>query len=165
MPLFLTQRTVNLGGAIVCAALIAYALYAQHILLLEPCPLCIFQRVAVMWVGAVFLIAALHHPAKSGARVYGVLLALGALVGIAIAARQIWIQAQPAGSVPVCGASLDYMMDIFPLREVISKVLAGSGECAKVDIVFGLPIPWWVVIGLAVLGVGGLINNWRVTRR
>lgn len=161
MVFFLSRRTLNFFGALVCASLIGYALYAEHVLLMEPCPLCIFQRMAVMAVGAAFLIAALHHPGKLGARVYGALIAAFALTGIAIAARQIWIQAQPPGSVPACGASLDYMMDILPLREVIAKVFAGSGECAKVDITFGLPIPWWVVIGLVTLGSIGIVANWR----
>ena len=154
------RRYGNLLGFVVCAALMGYALYAQHVLHLEPCPLCIFQRVAVIVLGAVFLLAALHHPGRRGAAVYGALLGLVALGGVLLAARHVWIQAQPPGSVAACGASLDYMLDILPITTVIAKVLAGSGECADVNWQFlGLSMPWWVLLALLVLGAWGLWLN------
>ncbi len=81
-----------------------------------------------------FLVAFIHNPENFGARVYGVLIDIAALAGILVAARHIWIIAQPPGAVAECGASLDYMMDVLPLHEVLGKVLSGSGECAKVDL-------------------------------
>jgi disulfide bond formation protein DsbB len=157
-------RTGNFLGAGACAALLAYALYAQYQLHLEPCPLCIFQRVAVLAVGIVFLLAALHNPGRIGARVYGVLIFLAALSGVGVAARHIWVQAQPPGTVAACGAGLDYMMEIMPLFDVIKKVLTGSGECGKIDWTFlGLSMPWWVLISLAALMVWGVLVNWRAS--
>jgi disulfide bond formation protein DsbB len=164
-PAWLTRRTGNLVGLSACAALISYALYAQYGLRLEPCPLCILQRVAVLVTGAIFLVAFLHDPGDHGARVYGTLIDVAALAGILVAARQIWIIAQPPGSVAECGASLDYMMDVLPLHEVLAKVLSGSGECAKVDWTFlGLTMPAWVLISLVVVGFWGLLVNWFVPR-
>ena len=161
MPAWLTRRTGNLIGFAVSAALIGYALYAQYVQGLEPCPLCILQRVAVMAAGVLFLLAALHDPAERGARAYGVLIDLVALGGIFVAARHMWIMAQPPGSVAECGASLDYMMDVLPLHEVLAKVLSGSGECAKLDWEFaGLTMPTWVLIALVGLGTWGLAVNW-----
>jgi disulfide bond formation protein DsbB len=161
VPAWLSRRTGNLLGFAACAALIGYALFVQYVQGLEPCPLCILQRVAVMVVGALFLIAALHNPAERGARVYGVLIDLAALAGIVVAARHMWIMAQPPGSVAECGASLDYMMDVLPLHEVLAKVLAGSGECAKLDWQFaGLNMPTWVLMTLVALGTWGLAVNW-----
>ncbi len=161
----LTRRTGNLIGLAACMALMSYALYAQYGLNLEPCPLCILQRVAVMVTGAIFLLAFLHDPGDRGARVYGTLIDLAALSGILVAARQIWIIAQPPGSVAECGASLDYMMDVLPLHEVLGKVLSGSGECAKVDWTFlGLNMPTWVLMALVVVGLWGLLVNWVVPR-
>jgi disulfide bond formation protein DsbB len=157
-----TGRLGNFIGATACAALLAYAYYAQFVLHLEPCPLCIFQRVAVLAVGVVFLIAALHNPGRIGARVYAVLLSLTALAGIGVAARHIWIQAQPPGTVAACGAGLDYMLEIMPLVDVVKKVLTGSGECGKIDWTFlGLSMPWWVLIALAALAVWGVVVNGR----
>ena len=161
MPAWLSRRTGNLLGFSACAALIGYALFVQYVQGLEPCPLCILQRVAVMVVGALFLIAALHDPAERGARIYGVLIDLAALAGIVVAARHMWIMAQPPGSVAECGASLDYMMDVLPLHEVLMKVLSGSGECAKLDWQFaGLNMPTWVLMTLVALGTWGLAVNW-----
>jgi len=161
MPAWLTRRTGNLLGLFTCIGLISYALFAQYGLHLEPCPLCILQRVAVITAGVLFLLAYLHNPGDRGARVYGVLIDLVALAGIAVAARQIWIIAQPPGSVAECGASLDYMMAVLPLHEVLAKVLSGSGECAKVDWTFlGLNMPTWVLMALVAVGTWGLAVNW-----
>ena len=166
MPAWLTRRTGNLLGFLASAGLIGYALYVQYGLGLEPCPLCILQRVAVMVAGALFLVAALHDPAERGARVYGALIDLAALAGILVAARHMWIMAQPPGSVAECGASLDYMMDVLPLHEVLAKVLTGSGECAKVDWMFlGLNMPTWVLIALGGVGTWGVVVNWFGRRR
>jgi protein dithiol:quinone oxidoreductase len=152
-----SRRIANAIGFIACALLIAYALYAEHVLGLAPCPLCIFQRVAVIIVGGLFLLAALHNPSGLGARIYGVLIGLTALGGVLIAARHIWIQAQPPGTVAACGADLDYLLDIMPVTEVMTKVLTGSGECGKVDwTLLGLSMPWWVLIALVVVGAWGI---------
>jgi disulfide bond formation protein DsbB len=153
-------RLANGIGFVVCAALIAYALYAEHVLGLAPCPLCIFQRIAVIAVGIIFLIAAIHNPRSMGRYVYAALIVLAALIGIAIAARHIWIQAQPPGTVAACGADLNYMLEILPLKDVISKVLTGSGECGEVNWRWlGLSMPWWVAFALGGLGLWGLWAN------
>ncbi len=145
--IFTQRRTGNLVGFLACTGLMAYALYAQHMLGLDPCPLCIFQRVAVIAVGVFFLLAALHHPGRIGAAVYGVLISLVALGGILVASRHVWIQAQPPGTVAACGATLDYMMQYMPVTKVISLVLSGSGECAEINWrLLGLSMPWWVLI-------------------
>lgn len=157
-----TRRFGNGLGLLVCAALMGYALYAQHVLGLEPCPLCMFQRVAVIAVGVLFLIATLHNPGRAGARAYAVLLSLASLAGILISARHIWIQAQPPGTVAACGAGLDYLMEIMPITQVITKVLTGSGECGKVDwTLLGLSMPWWVLFALAALALWGALVNLR----
>jgi disulfide bond formation protein DsbB len=158
------RRVGNLLGFLACVALMAYALYAQHVLGMEPCPLCVFQRVAVVAVGVLFLMAALHDPGQRGARVYTALLLIAVIAGVAISSRHVWIQAQPPGSVAACGASLDYLMDIMPVTEVITKVLTGSGECGKVDwTLLGLSMPWWVLFSLAALGVWATLVNLRKT--
>ena len=90
------------------------------------------------------------------------LIGLCVLAGIAVAARHLYILNAPAGSVAECGASLDYMMDVLPLHEVLAKVLGGSGECAKVTWRFlGLSMPFWVLVNLVGLAVLGLLANLR----
>jgi disulfide bond formation protein DsbB len=140
----------------------AYALYAEHVLGLEPCPLCIFQRVAVIALGAAFLLAAIHNPRRTGARVYGALQLIIAVLGLLIVARHVWIQAQPPGTVAACGAGLDYLLDIMPITDVITKVLTGSGECGTIDwTLLGLSMPWWVGISLVVLAAWAALTNFR----
>lgn len=139
-------RIANAVAFICCAGLMAYALYAEHVLGLEPCPLCIFQRVALIASGMLFLLAALHNPGVIGRRIYGSLQIAALIAGIAIACRHIWVQAQPPGTVAACGAGLDYLLNVLPLWDVITKVLTGSGECAKIEWRFlGLSMPWWVL--------------------
>jgi disulfide bond formation protein DsbB len=158
----MTARQGNLLGFAACAGLLAYAYYAQMVLHLEPCPLCIFQRVGVFALGLLFLIAAAHDPVSWGRRAYAALLTLAALATIGVALRHLYIQHLPEGSVPACGASLDFMLKVFSLSEVLVKVLSGSGECAKVTWSFlGLAMPAWVLIAAAVLGAYGLWINLR----
>jgi disulfide bond formation protein DsbB len=158
----ISRRSGNALGFLACAGLMGYALYAQQVLGLAPCPLCIFQRIATIATGVLFLIAALHNPRGNGARVYGALIGLAALGGMLISARHIWIQAQPPGTVAACGADLNYLLDIMPVTEVVTKVLTGSGECGKIDWTFlGLSMPWWVAISLAVLGAWAVVVNYK----
>jgi protein dithiol:quinone oxidoreductase len=160
--LLVSRRTINFAGFIVCAALLAYALYAQHHLGLDPCPLCIFQRIGVVLVGLAFLIAALHHPYGAGRYGYGAAIGVFALATVAVAGRQLYIQHLPPGSIPSCGAPLALMLRFAPLTEVIRKVLAGSGECGEVDWRFlGLAMPAWVLIWSLLLGGAGVLSNFR----
>jgi disulfide bond formation protein DsbB len=116
----------------------------------------------VLFTGLLFLGAALHRAGRAGAIAWGSLIAVVAAIGAAIAARHVWITAQPPGTVAECGASLDYMLDVLPLREVLAKVLTGSGECGKVDWRFlGLSMPAWVLAWLLALGAWGLFVNLR----
>jgi disulfide bond formation protein DsbB len=158
----MTARRGNLLGFLACACLLAYAYYAQYVMHLEPCPLCIFQRIGIFGLGVMFLIATLHEPAAFGRRVYAGLLSLAALATIGIASRHLYIQSLPPDAVPACGASLDFMLKVFSLSEVLVKVLTGSGECAKVTWEFlGLAMPAWVLISAMVLGAWGLWVNLR----
>jgi disulfide bond formation protein DsbB len=155
-------RIMNLAGFAACAALMAYALYAEHRLLLPPCPLCVFQRVAVIALGIVFLLAALTRAGRSLRIAHAGLIGLIAVVGAGIAGRHVWLQSLPPEKVPACGPGLDYIIDSFPFREAMRLVFTGSGECAVADWHFlGLSMPAWVLISVAVLGVSGVWNNLR----
>jgi disulfide bond formation protein DsbB len=159
------SRRLNLLGVLVSLGLLLYAWYAQSVLGLEPCPLCIFQRIGIALIGLLFLLAAVHDPRRWGSRVYGVLLLLAALATIGVAARHVWIQSQPPGTVASCGASLAYMYEIFPVGTVIRKVLTGSGECARVTWRFlGLTMPAWVLIASVCLGALAAIANFPSRR-
>jgi disulfide bond formation protein DsbB len=158
----MSARQGNLLGFAACAGLLGYAYFAQFVLHLEPCPLCIFQRVGVFAIGVMFLIAAMHDPVGWTRRVYASLILLAGLATAGVAGRHLYIQSLPEGSIPSCGASLDFMLKIFSLSQVLVKVLTGSGECARVTWVFlGIAMPGWVLIAALALGAYGLWNNLR----
>lgn len=155
-----SPRALNLVGFACCAALLAYALYVQGVLRIEPCPLCIFQRVGIATVGVVFLLAGLHAPRGWGAKVYAVLVTIAALGTAAIAARHVWIQHLPEDQLPSCGAGLSFLLEEFPVTDVIRKVLTGSGECHAVNWTFlSLAMPTWVLIVALALGAFGIYAN------
>ncbi len=137
----------RIGAAIaaaVCALLLGYGYYLQYVGGLEPCPLCLVQRAFYYLAGGVFALAALHGPSGIGRVLYGGFAALFAAGGVGTAGRQVWLQHLPADKVPACGPDLFFMLDNFPLRQTISKLFAGSGECAVVDWTFlGLSIAEW----------------------
>ncbi len=149
-PLHWSFRSLMLFGALSCAAMIAYAYYLQTAKGLEPCPLCIFQRIGFICVGLIMLVAALHSPVgRTGRRIYGVLAGLACIGGGAVAARHIWLRHLPPDQVPACGPGLDFMLEAFPLGKTLKTVFTGSGECAQPDgwMMFGLDMPSWALIG------------------
>ena len=160
------RRLLNVAGFAVCAALLAYALYSQLQLGLEPCPLCVFQRIGVASLAVMFLLAALHDPrSRTGRYTYALLIALAALATLGVAARHVYVQSLPPGALPSCGAPLAVLLKFTPLWQVIRKVLTGSGECGVVNWRFlGLAMPAWVAVWAAGLGTLGVIANIRPAR-
>jgi protein dithiol:quinone oxidoreductase len=154
------RRLFNAAGAVACFAMLGYALYAQYVLHLEPCPLCMFQRITVLALGVCFALAALQHPRGWGSYVYACLIAATALATIGVAARHLYVQSLPPGSIPACGAPLEALLKMFPVTEVIRKVLRGGGECAQVNwTLLGLAMPGWVLLCAAALGAFGVLTN------
>ena len=158
-PFRWSYRVDFLVGFLICAGLLGFALYAEYVWQMFPCPLCIFQRIAFIVMGVFFLLGALHAPRGRGRWVYAGGVWLGGAFGIVVAARHLWIQSLPADQIPSCGPPLDYMFSAFPFAQVLKLVFTGSGECAKVEPILGLPMPAWSLIwfvllaGLTVLAV------------
>ena len=145
-----------------CASLMGVALFMEHQMHLEPCPLCILQRVAVIAVGAIAIVAALHNPEARGLKVYGSFMVAAAVVGGSLSARQLWLQSLPADQVPSCGPGLEYLLDVFPLTEVLQMVLTGDGSCAEVVWTFlGISIAGWTLVGFVGLVGFGLLQVLR----
>ncbi|MDH3637678.1 MAG: disulfide bond formation protein B [Gammaproteobacteria bacterium] len=138
-------RIVYSLGFLTCVGLIAYALYLQHVEFLDPCPLCIFQRIVFILIAVVCLVAVIHNPSGWGTRVYPTIGAVLSIAGGALAARHVRLQYFPDAT--ECGAGLEYMLEQFPINEVFSLVLQGSGECGDIVWSFlGLSIPAWTLV-------------------
>lgn len=150
-------RTLYISGFLLCTGLFAAALYFQHVLGMEPCPLCIFQRIGVILLGSIFLLAAIINPGRGLQRLFGLLFLLTATASAGVSARHVWLQSLPEDQVPACGPGLEFMFDVFPLDEAISMVFRGSGECAEVSWRFlGLSMPGWMLLIFTLFALFGL---------
>jgi protein dithiol:quinone oxidoreductase len=130
----------------VCAGLLAFGLYLQHVKGIEPCPMCIMQRYALAACGLIGLVAGLHNPRGKTIYAYSGLLAVAALAGGGVAARQSWIQWFPP-AVSECGPGLEYMLESFPLSSALPMIFRGAGDCSVVDWTFlGLSIANWSLL-------------------
>lgn len=163
-PFAWSFRSQFLFGFMACVALLGYAVYAQYGELFEPCPLCIFQRMALAAVAAFAFLGALHAPrSRAGRGVYGMLAFLAAGTGAGVAARHVWLQHLPPDQVPACGPGLAYMLESMPsYLDVFKKVLQGSGECAEVNWTFlGFSMPEWTLLCFVLLAIGALSAGFR----
>ena len=149
--------------AAACALLLGFGYYLQYGQGLEPCPLCLVQRGFFYAVLGVCLAASLHGPIGRGQAAYGALAALFAIGGGAVATRQVWLQHLPPDKVPQCGPDLFFMLENLPLATTLKKLVAGTGECAKVDWTFlGFSIAEW---SLACFSCLALYAAWLCLRR
>ncbi|QCS13447.1 disulfide bond formation protein B [Acinetobacter radioresistens] len=148
-----SYRFVN--GLLLIASIVgmAFALYLEHVKGLEPCPLCVFQRIGLIAMGLVALVALIHNPVSNIVkRLYAFLATLAMIWSVGVAARHVWLQHLPPDQVPSCGPGLDYLVDALPLKTVFQQVLTGSGECAMVDWTFlGQSLPFWSLVFFCIL--------------
>lgn len=150
-------RTLLAAIFLACLVIFGFALYLQHIEVVEPCPMCILQRYSFATIALFALIGAIHNPGPVGVRVYGVLVLVGALVGAGISTRHSWLQRFPSPSYS-CGADLEYLLDTFPLAKALPAIFSGTGECSKVQWrMLGLSIPEWALIWFVIFVIVALV--------
>ncbi|TDR70628.1 disulfide bond formation protein B [Paludibacterium purpuratum] len=146
-----------------CVGAMGFAFYAQYVMGLDPCPLCMLQRVGVVSVGVLALLAGLCNPRRWGFRLWSALVALAALAGAGVSARQLWLQSLPPDQVPQCGPGLDYLLQTLPFTHALEKILMGSGECAVVDWRFlGMAMPFWVLMFFALVIAFTLLQQRKI---
>ena len=161
-PLRWSFRSQALLGAAICFGLIGFAIFTQFQWGLEPCPLCIFQRIAFAALGVVLLAAGIHAPkGRTGRSIWGLLGFAAAAVGAGIAGRHTWIQMNPP-EIPSCGAPFAFMRETMDTPSLIKQVLTGSGDCGTIDWSFlGLSMPAWSLVWFVLLGLWALIAGFR----
>lgn len=153
-PLRWNFRLQMFAGALACAGLLAFAIYTQLRLGLEPCSLCIYQRLAFAALGLIFLLAGLHGPSnRPGRLTYAALAGVAAGIGTGIAGRHVWVQSQPADVMTSCGPPLSFLNETLGPLEAFRTVLTATGNCGDIDWAFlGLSMPMWCLlwfVGLA----------------
>jgi disulfide bond formation protein DsbB len=147
----ITGRIGYALGAAICAALLGYAYYLQYVKGLQPCPLCMVQRLCFYAMLFFFAVGALLG---RWMKLWSALVVLSAAGGAATAGRHLWLQSLPPDKVPQCGPDLFFMLENFPLSRTLEKLLYGSGECAAVDWTFlGLSIAGWSLVWFVALGI------------
>lgn len=152
-----SRRFIYAAIFLICAGLLGFGLYLEFVSGLEPCPLCMVQRVFFVLIGACALVAAMHGPQKWGIRIYSSFMLLCATLGALVAGRQVWLQHLPPEQVPECGPGLAFMLEVYPLTEALLKVLEGSGDCAEVVWRFlGRSIPEWSLLMFLVIAATGV---------
>ena len=141
---------------IACLAMLAFGLYLQHGVGLEPCPMCIVQRYALVAVAVVAGITALASK-KSLLMSGSALLVLFSGFGAFVAARQSFLQWYPP-AIASCGRDFYGMIETFPLQRAIPMIFKGSGDCTKIDWTFmGLSIANWSFISFALIALVGVL--------
>lgn len=154
----MSNRWLYLSGALLVCGLLGFGLFLQYVKHQDPCPLCMVQRLIFIAILAIFALAALQGPKRVGERIYAALIGVLSLSGVAVASRHIWIQNLPKDQVPACGPGLDYLLDTFPLAEVLKELMHGSGECAIKGWTFlTLGIPEWSLLCYLALGSWALL--------
>jgi len=136
---------------IFCLAMLTSSFILQYGIGLEPCPLCILSRIAVMLLTALIILILLINPQKKLLKTISSLsCSLIAFSGLAISCRHVFLQHLPKDAVPDCGPGFDYIIESFPLQDALTMILTGSGHCAEVSlVVFGLSLAEWTLISFA----------------
>ena len=147
-----------------CLAMLAFGLYLQHVVGLEPCPMCIVQRYALVAVALVAGITALASK-KSLLMAGSVLLVLFSGIGAFVAARQSFLQWYPP-EIASCGRDFYGMIETFPLQRAIPMIFKGSGDCSKIDWTFlSLSIANWSFISFALIALIGVVLMMMLVRQ
>jgi disulfide bond formation protein DsbB len=158
-------RTLCFLGLLACAAAMGFALYLQYYQGFEPCPMCIFQRMAMIGAGAFFLLGFLHGPRAGGQWFYSLFAALAAVAGVLVASRHVWLQAHPDQAAS-CSGSLDFLVGIYGWLDAAKTVLKGEADCAKIDAQFlGLSLPLWTLLTFIALTLYALMMPKLARRR
>ena len=128
-----SSRMLYLLGLLAVICLLAIVAYLEYFAGYNPCPLCLLQRAAMCFLGAVFVVGSVAKLKKGGQIIAALFSMLFAASGLLLAARQVWLQYFPHNTTSDCGASLDYMMQAYPYTQVLKKIFAGTSDCSHLD--------------------------------
>lgn len=157
------RRVLALVSA-ACVAMLAFGLYLQHGVGLEPCPMCIVQRYALVLVALVAGLTAFTRGRGALIAGSGLMLLLSGF-GAFVAARQSWLQWYPP-EIASCGRDFYGMIETFPLKRAIPMIFKGSGDCTQIDWTFlGGSIANWSFLWFAFFAAVALVLLRRHSRK
>ncbi|MEO7547932.1 MAG: disulfide bond formation protein B [Ramlibacter sp.] len=160
---FAAPRRVLVLVCALCVGMLAFGLYLQHVVGLEPCPMCIVQRYALVLIAIIAGVTS--ATGRKGFQAGGMLLMLvTAGLGAFVAARQSFLQWYPP-EIASCGRDFYGMIETFPLRRAIPMIFKGSGDCTKIDWTFlGGSIANWSFVWFVIFAVVALVLLARLGR-
>ena len=154
MQNFLTFKKINLFGSLLAFILVGLAVVIQTQFNLEPCPLCVSQRIVFILIGFLFLLFSFFNPSQLIRFIHLISLLIANIVGMIFAIRHIMIQSKWITVPAECGIDLDYMFENFPLIEAFSLLFKGTGDCSEIDWLFlGLTLPQLALIAYIMFGI------------
>ena len=153
----ITSEDYALGILAGCGGLLFGAQLLEHAAGMEPCPLCLMQRLWFFAAGFIALAGLMHNPRWG---IYPLLTIAAALTGGGFSIRQLWLQSLPPEQAPACGAGINYMLENLPWSQVLQAMMAGTGDCAEEPPLLGLPIPLWALAGFAAI-IAAAALQWR----
>jgi disulfide bond formation protein DsbB len=160
----LGARQVMAAIGVACLGLLAFGLYLQHVVGLEPCPMCIVQRYTMVLIAVVAAAGAAVPSRRIQLALFPLLAAL-AVFGAFVAARQSWLQWYPP-EIATCGRDFYGMIENFPLQRAIPMIFKGSGDCTAIDWTFlGGTIANWAFLWFVAFALLALLLLWRGVRR
>jgi len=147
----ISYNRVNAVLLFIVMSLSAASFYFEYVEELNPCPLCIMQRVCVLLLIPLTL-SALCFKSQIKRRLISSTQLFVTLAGMGFAGRQVYLQSLPPEKVPACGPGLNYLIQYFPLKDIVHAILFGSGDCAEVQWVFlNLTMPTWSLLGFTLI--------------
>ena len=162
---FLSARRFHGLVALTAFALLAVAFYMEYQMALEPCPLCMLQRIFFFSIGVVSLASALTSSQKARRMCSWIVVVLS-FFGAALAVRHLYLQSLPANELPACLPGLSYMFDVFPWQEIMQAMVMGTGECGDVVWTFlGLSIPGWTLVAFVGMAILNILIALRVNKK
>ena len=154
MQNFLSFKKINLFGSLLAFILVGLAVAIQAQFNLEPCPLCVTQRIVFIVIGCLFLLFSFFSPNQFIRFTHLTSLLITNIVGIVFASKHILIQSKWITVPAECGIDLDYMFENFPLTEAFSLLFKGTGDCSEIDWLFlGLTLPQLALIAYIMFGI------------
>ena len=162
MKLF-TPRLTYFYAFLSIVGIFALALYLEYFKGVNPCPLCILQRVFLGALGITFFIGFVFAKTRLRSIMIGISSVVFSLCGALLAGRQAWIQYLPANQSADCGVSLQYMLHVLPIDQVVKKIFQGTAECSRVDWSFlSLSMAQWSLVSFIIFGI---FSAWQATRK
>ncbi len=150
-------------GFAACLAIFLYSLYLQFNVGIQPCALCVLQRIVLVSIGLVFFLGSLFRVHKIAHIALGLLTTLLSVLGVALAGRQVWIQHFPGQSGDTCGASLQYMLKVLPFTEVLKNIFQGSAECTQIGWRFlSISLSEWSLFWFVIFLI---LSLWQLTKK